>query len=162
MQLKISSECSEGRQKCFWSSALWMQPTPAHPTSLRLILTLTSIMPRYFKMASYLERSSTEISCAFHFEMKLERGQYSMLNGIQNTVMIGWQHRRKTCGSGVNVNISSLERQQPLLYSVTQYRLYQGVLYFQMIIQFHGTRVNVISFTPITKVQPSLRQFWWN
>jgi hypothetical protein len=35
-----------------------------------------------------------------------------------------------------------------VLYDVV-YRLYQGVLYVQNAIKFHGTRVNVISLTPI-------------
>ena len=34
--------------------------------------------------------------------------------------------------------------------------LYQGVLYFQNFIQFHGTCVHVISFRPITEVRLSL------
>ena len=37
--------------------------------------------------------------------------------------------------------------------------LYQGVLYFQNVTQVHGTRVNVISFTPTRKVRPSLWRF---
>jgi hypothetical protein len=34
---------------------------------------------------------------------------------------------------------------------------YQGVIYFQRNDRFHGTRMNVDSFTPIIKVRPYLR-----
>jgi len=34
------------------------------------------------------------------------------------------------------------------------HRLYQGLLYFQNVIQFHGTYINVISFMLITRVLP--------
>jgi len=39
------------------------------------------------------------------------------------------------------------------------HRLHQSVLYFQNAIRFLGTRENVLTFTSITEVRPSLRQF---
>ena len=35
---------------------------------------------------------------------------------------------------------------------------YQGVIYCQTFTRFNGTRVNVVSFTPIRIARPSLRQ----
>jgi hypothetical protein len=40
-------------------------------------------------------------------------------------------------------------------FSVTEYRVHQGVVYFTNIVQFHGTSVNETVVTPKTKVQPS-------
>jgi hypothetical protein len=39
------------------------------------------------------------------------------------------------------------------------HRIYQGVLYFQNGIQFHRTRVNIISIMPVRKVGTSLWKF---
>jgi hypothetical protein len=45
-----------------------------------------------------------------------------------------------------------------LMYSMLQYtKFYQAVLRFQNVIRLRGTRVYVISFTPKTKLRPSLR-----
>ena len=38
------------------------------------------------------------------------------------------------------------------VHQMIQYRLYQGLLYFQKIIQFQGTHINVIPFMLVTKV----------
>ena len=38
-------------------------------------------------------------------------------------------------------------------------QLYQSILYDEIIVRFHGTRLNVILFTPVKKVRPSLRRF---
>ena len=37
-----------------------------------------------------------------------------------------------------------------------RHELYQGVLYFQNVIWFHGSRVNVIPLTPIRAAWPAL------
>jgi len=39
------------------------------------------------------------------------------------------------------------------------HRLYQSILYFQNVTEFHGTRINVISLTLKRKVQPSFANF---
>jgi hypothetical protein len=42
------------------------------------------------------------------------------------------------------------------------HRRYQGVFYFQYVIGFHGTRLNVMSLTRIKKNRPFLRRFSTN
>jgi hypothetical protein len=39
------------------------------------------------------------------------------------------------------------------VHQIMQYRLYQGLFYFQNVIQFQGTYINVISFMLIKKVK---------
>jgi hypothetical protein len=76
--------------------------------------------------------------------------------------MIGWLRRRKTCGIGVNVNVS-LVRMQLLLWAVTHTRslprLFFFFFYFHNASPLHGARVHAISFTPPRKVRPPLRGF---
>jgi hypothetical protein len=36
------------------------------------------------------------------------------------------------------------------------HRYYQGVLYIQKVVRFHGTHVNIISFMPVQTAKPSL------
>jgi hypothetical protein len=57
-----------------------------------------------------------------------------------------WQHKNKT--------------ENDVLHDVI-YKLYHNVLYFQNIIVFHSTRVNVISFKPLRKVWPFLCRLTW-
>jgi hypothetical protein len=40
------------------------------------------------------------------------------------------------------------------------HKLYHGVLCCKNTVRFHGTPINVISFTPVRKIRPSLSQFF--
>ena len=45
-----------------------------------------------------------------------------------------------------------------IMYFLTPYRLYHGVLYYQNVIKFHGTGGRVLRFTPERKLRHSLRR----
>ena len=95
--------------------------------------------------------------------MKQERGQYSMLNWTQSTILIGCQRRRKACGIGVNIRISG--KTAASVWGRDAVHGLPGIFfffYFHNVIRCHGVRVNAVSFTPIRKVRPSLRRFSWN
>ena len=40
------------------------------------------------------------------------------------------------------------------------HRFYQGAVYFQNVLRYHGTQVNIISHTSIQNVRPLLRRIW--
>jgi hypothetical protein len=56
-------------------------------------------------------------------------------------------------GGGIILVLKIVSALHHVVYQMIQYILYKGLLYFQKVIQFQGTYINVISFMPITKVQ---------
>jgi hypothetical protein len=82
-----------------------------------------------------------------------------------------WTH----CDKGITlcrwISSQNLSNPERLSYGKKDYkvyiprrvqRLYQGVICFQEVVRFHGTRIKVTCFAPVRKVRPSVRQLWRN
>jgi hypothetical protein len=62
-----------------------------------------------------------------------------------------FQFRRR---GGIILVLKIVSALHHAVHQMTQYRLYQGLIYFQNVTQFQGKQINIIPFMPITTVQP--------
>jgi hypothetical protein len=69
----------------------------------------------------------------------------------------GTSYRSHLHGSRVRVG-----KKKKISYGIrcdVLHRLFQGILYFQNILVLHNTRLNVILFTPVRRLWPSIHRF---